>query len=523
MCRISTQPDVTSIHSNFLKIFLKTVELYFCFSWRVALRNMKMFSLHILLFMCCALSCVTSDEDVIPVFGYEDSDAVVSCPYAEGYEDYEKYLCKDDCGSDDVLITTSEINEDKYSIDDDKRSRIFSVTISDLRFEDAGKYWCGVSRTGKDIYTEVKLEVGKDIWGKTPAKIQGNEEGSVSIRCRYETEPVNNLKYICRGNRLSTCLRQAVVTSNNEQNGRFTLTDDKNAKVFTVTISSLKLSDSGWYLFGVQRDTGSDGFCAFDLKVKEWCCVTSRYVKGTEGQPITMQCPYPPEHRNNRMFICKGNHRSDCTNMMTGRSRFKVDSIFPSYFSVTITNLEQWDAGTYWCRSNSEWVVGDYTQFRLSVGKKLIVEKKVLKDLPEQKQTEVYRLQTSTVENVITASPQSIANVSETSDQGAVLFGLFAVPPALLMIVIIILVIVCKKKCHKVKDTEIATNRSRNEARNSKEVMGGENLYENHDEIVMRSQQNIYKEQNACYHFDDPEDEAHYNSISTTEDIYCNE
>ncbi|KAM4595793.1 CMRF35-like molecule 3 [Fundulus diaphanus] len=228
-----------------------------------------MFSLHTLLFMCCALSCVTSGEDVITVFGYEDSAAVVSCPYAEGYEDYEKYLCKADCGSDDdVLITTSQRNKYKYSIDDDKRSRIFRVTISNLRFEDAGKYWCGVSRTGKDLYTEVKLEVGKDIWDQTPTKIQGNEEGSVSIRCRYETEPVNNLKYICRGNRRSTCLRQALVTSNNRRNGRFTLTDDKNAKDFTVTISSLKLNDSGWYLFGVQRDRGWDEFCAFDLKVK---------------------------------------------------------------------------------------------------------------------------------------------------------------------------------------------------------------------------------------------------------------
>ncbi|KAM4575502.1 complement factor H-like [Fundulus diaphanus] len=122
-----------------------------------------MLSLHILLSMCCALSCVTSDKDVITVFEYEDSAAMVSCPYAEGYEDYEKYLCKDDCSSDDVLITTSQRNTYKYSIDDDKISRIFEVIISNLSFEDAGKYWCGVTRTGKDIYTEVKLEVGKAI------------------------------------------------------------------------------------------------------------------------------------------------------------------------------------------------------------------------------------------------------------------------------------------------------------------------------------------------------------------------
>uniref|UniRef100_A0A3P9MTB9 Immunoglobulin domain-containing protein n=1 Tax=Poecilia reticulata TaxID=8081 RepID=A0A3P9MTB9_POERE len=102
------------------------------------------------------LLCVTCD--VIPVFGYERGDARVSCPYPSGYEDYEKYLCKNDCNDDDVLIK-SKGNSNKYSIYDDQEALTFKVTISHLQFDDAGKYWCGVTRTGNDIYTEVKLEV----------------------------------------------------------------------------------------------------------------------------------------------------------------------------------------------------------------------------------------------------------------------------------------------------------------------------------------------------------------------------
>jgi len=103
-------------------------------------------------FFPAALSCVTSAAGVIHVFGYEGRDIQVSCSYDQGYEDYEKYLCKNDCGDSDVLITTSY---------DDKRTRIFTTTISDLHSKDAGKYWCGVTRSGKDIYTEVKLETRK--------------------------------------------------------------------------------------------------------------------------------------------------------------------------------------------------------------------------------------------------------------------------------------------------------------------------------------------------------------------------
>uniref|UniRef100_A0A3Q4IGP5 Immunoglobulin V-set domain-containing protein n=1 Tax=Neolamprologus brichardi TaxID=32507 RepID=A0A3Q4IGP5_NEOBR len=101
-----------------------------------------------------ALRCVTSAEAVIHVTGYVGSAVKVSCSYDEGYESYDKYLCNNDCGDSDVLITTSESRKNKYRIHDDKTARIFTTTISDLHYTDAGKYWCGVTRTGKDIYTE---------------------------------------------------------------------------------------------------------------------------------------------------------------------------------------------------------------------------------------------------------------------------------------------------------------------------------------------------------------------------------
>uniref|UniRef100_A0A3B4FBI6 Immunoglobulin V-set domain-containing protein n=1 Tax=Pundamilia nyererei TaxID=303518 RepID=A0A3B4FBI6_9CICH len=100
-------------------------------------------------------------EEVIHVTGNVGSAVKVSCSYDEGYESYEKYLCKNDCGDSDVLVTTSESRKNKYRIHDDKTARIFTTTISDLHSADAGKYWCGVTRTGKDIYTEVELKLGE--------------------------------------------------------------------------------------------------------------------------------------------------------------------------------------------------------------------------------------------------------------------------------------------------------------------------------------------------------------------------
>ncbi|XP_041837795.1 polymeric immunoglobulin receptor-like [Melanotaenia boesemani] len=216
---------------------------------------------NLLITLCIALSCVSSAAEVILVSGYEGRNVTVSCPYDQGYESHDKYLCKNDCGNADVLIMTTEAQKGRYSIRDNEEKQIFTVTISNLRTIDAGKYWCGVSKTGYDIFTEVLLQV--------------------------------------------------------EQ---------------------------------------------------EWCCVKKNTLVGTVGHPLTLPCPYPPQHWDNRKFLCKGDHRNNCTDMVTSGSRFTLKDDAPSSsFLVTITELEAGDTGTYWCGSDSEWSVGNYTKIQLSV------------------------------------------------------------------------------------------------------------------------------------------------------------
>uniref|UniRef100_A0A3P9BGB1 Ig-like domain-containing protein n=1 Tax=Maylandia zebra TaxID=106582 RepID=A0A3P9BGB1_9CICH len=102
----------------------------------------------------------------------------------------------------------------------------------------------------------------------TVTKVQSYEGYSESVSCPYESQYHNSLKYICRGNRPSTCLQQALITSDTKQNGRFRLDDDKMLGTFTVTINSLTQNDSGSYLCGVQRNSDVDVFSAVELEVE---------------------------------------------------------------------------------------------------------------------------------------------------------------------------------------------------------------------------------------------------------------
>ncbi|XP_039860521.1 polymeric immunoglobulin receptor-like [Simochromis diagramma] len=592
----------------------------------------KMWSLqNFLLTICIALICVTSAVGVIHVTGYLGSEVKISCSYGPGYQSYQKYLCRNDCGSGDVLITTSNPVKNKHRIHDDKTARIFTTTISDLHSTDAGKYWCGVTRNWKDIYTEVKLELVPDSCCNSVTKIESyagysvsfscpyesryqnnlkyicrgtrpsmclqqalitsynkengrfrlNDENmstkfttkissltqsdsgrylcgiqrnsdlhlfcafelkvkdhccdtvtniesyegySESINCPYENQYQNSLKYICRGNQPSTCLQDALITSNNRENGRFRLNDVKMSRIFTVTISSLTQSDSGHYLCGVQTNSDHDVFSAVELQVKEWCCVTSTEITGTVGQPLTLQCPYPSQHRDNRKFLCKGDHRNSCRDMVMSKSRFALQGgIYSNSFSVTITKLEEADAGTYWCGSDSQWRVGNYTKIQLSV-----VFLQHTSTVPSTVKPPGKTVP-PTVENLVKSITSTMKALGKTQKQtpsqpikDSTLYVLFAVPPVLLSLIGILVVVVYKWKHHKVKEDETTVDRNAPKAEGLEEVMGAmeSNIYGN-QEVVMYSKKQTSKQQSACAQYEDEEQD--YENFTIFEDIYCNE
>ncbi|KAI4904736.1 hypothetical protein NFI96_023554 [Prochilodus magdalenae] len=101
---------------------------------------------------------------VTTVTGHRGHSAQIRCPYESGYETYMKYLCRGACssGKKDIPVQSGSTAEDqRFSLDDNKAARVFTITITDLRPEDKGTYWCGIKTSYPlpDIYTEVLLLV----------------------------------------------------------------------------------------------------------------------------------------------------------------------------------------------------------------------------------------------------------------------------------------------------------------------------------------------------------------------------
>ncbi|KAI4902839.1 hypothetical protein NFI96_006871 [Prochilodus magdalenae] len=116
------------------------------------------------------LALILLPAAVSAVTGYRGHSVQIRCSYESGYETYMKYLCRGECSilpweTEDIPVQSGSTAEDqRFSLDDDTAARVFTITITDLRPEDKGTYWCGIQRSNlPDIYTEVLLQVKEGL------------------------------------------------------------------------------------------------------------------------------------------------------------------------------------------------------------------------------------------------------------------------------------------------------------------------------------------------------------------------
>uniref|UniRef100_A0A8C2F7F5 Si:dkeyp-104b3.18 n=1 Tax=Cyprinus carpio TaxID=7962 RepID=A0A8C2F7F5_CYPCA len=172
----------------------------------------------------------------------------IPCYYDKKYTQQKKYWFSEI----DKSITYTNTTEQNLSVSDHPDQSLFTVTMRNLQNKHNGKYYCvvkpGEQPSTKTIYEPyLKIQSAPDVSVVNSSSVSGHEGGDISVQCLYSSDYQNKLKQWCRYKDQSC---YTVGRSDTSQNSSVQISDD-GRRSFTVRMTGLRLTDSGWYYCSV--------------------------------------------------------------------------------------------------------------------------------------------------------------------------------------------------------------------------------------------------------------------------------
>ena len=88
-----------------------------------------------------------------------------------------------------------------------------------------------------------------------PVEVRGQEQGSLTVQCRYTSGWKDYQKYWCQGAYWKSCeiLAETDASERMVKKNRVSIRDDQTHFIITVTMEDLRMSDAGIYWCGIMR------------------------------------------------------------------------------------------------------------------------------------------------------------------------------------------------------------------------------------------------------------------------------
>nr|AHH83801.1 polymeric immunoglobulin receptor-like group 2-1 transcript variant 1 [Danio rerio] len=175
---------------------------------------------------------------------------IIPCYYDEKNPPQKKYWFSEHDQSNKYTNTT----EENLSVIDHPDQSLFTVTMRNLQEnKHNGQYYCTVETEQKTNVTyELYLQVhsAPDV-SVMNSSVSGHEGDDVSVQCFYSSGYKDKQKRWCRYKDQKCFSEEKTDTS---QNSSVQISDDGESS-FTVLMTGLTLSDSGWYFCSVGHQT----------------------------------------------------------------------------------------------------------------------------------------------------------------------------------------------------------------------------------------------------------------------------
>ncbi|XP_034093870.1 polymeric immunoglobulin receptor-like [Gymnodraco acuticeps] len=295
------------------------------------------------------------------------------------------------------------------------------------------------------------------------SKVSVRAGGSITIPCLYESQYINHVKYLCQGYYWALC-SYAVNTNNPSSSGKFSISDDKEQGVFTVTINYLTEEETGDYWCAVENSNGYISRTYFHLSVTNskshlsaergppHLYVDEQMMTGFRGEEITINYHY---HNAGDIKWCRLG--SSCVTWLNGsldNSRVTINAIDSQVLTVTLSGLRTESSGWYLC------VKGDLQMpVHITVTEKPTTTTRHSTPEPVKQTTEPVKHTTEPVKHTTSSADQALSTVDGEQQSFSGNLKSFIIPLSLLIFIVMVAMFIwfMFKKHRQTKEESPAT------------------------------------------------------------------
>ncbi|NXL84716.1 PIGR protein, partial [Alectura lathami] len=283
----------------------------------------------------------------------------MACNFGPDTVSMRKFLCKMEKNScRNIIDTYGNIDSDftgRALLSNENTAGGFSVVLTQMDWEDAGLYLCGVGFYGETGETkELNLHVyeGTNVpQGKST--LFGAKGSSVTFECHYDPTQNYLLKYLCKW-RTNGCAR---IIDNlgfvmDPYEGRVAMFDNPTNGTLSIVMNQLRDSDKGYYwcMTNGERERKT----STELKIIEG----EPGLKGKEdlqaqvGSQVDLTCSYSCKYYSYEKYWCKWSNEGCTPLTASDLSHPGLDvncDAANKTLILSIDSVAAKDQGWYWC------------------------------------------------------------------------------------------------------------------------------------------------------------------------------
>ncbi|NXQ61996.1 PIGR protein, partial [Anthoscopus minutus] len=305
----------------------------------------------------------------------------VSCSFGEDTVHMRRFLCKqEEEGCRNIVDSYRNIDPDfqgRVLLTFEEPPGSFSVTMTQMDWEDTGLYYCGAGEYGKEGKSkELDVFVYEDKnFPQLKTTVTGKNGSSATFKCLYDPLKKSSTRIWCKW-RPQGCDKIIDNTGYVKYNyeGRVAMFESPENKTVTVILNQLQAKDEGFYW--CMSNELKEQQSSTELKVVEGepALVGPKAVEAQVGSRVDLTCSYPCKFYSYDKYWCKWSH-SGCPALPAREQGLPGPAASCNSSSRTAVlsfePLTEEDEGWYWCGVKRNGAFGETmaVELRVSTGK----------------------------------------------------------------------------------------------------------------------------------------------------------